>query len=221
MYAIEASHVQKRFGQQTVLQDVSLQLEAGKIHGLIGDNGSGKSVLLKCLCGILPVDGGKVLIDGRELRPGRGNPPVMGVVIEHPGFLGAMSGWHNLKYLAGIRGLATEKDIREALERVGLTQDAKKQVKKYSLGMRQRLAIAQAIMEQPSVFIMDEPFNGLDRASVAKVRQLFTALRDEGRTFLLVSHHASDIASLCDDVYEIDNGSVRPVEEARPAAGIA
>ncbi len=210
MLAIEAHHIHKQFGEQTVLQDVSLQLEAGKIHGLIGDNGSGKSVLLKCLCGVLPCDSGKVLIQGKQIKPGQGDPPVMGIVIEHPGFLGSMSGWRNLKYLAGIRGIATDEKIRAALECVGLSADAKKPVKKYSLGMRQKLAIAQALMEEPQVFIMDEPFNGLDKASVAKVRQLFLSLKEQGRTFLLVSHHASDIDTLCDDVYEIDGGRMAP-----------
>lgn len=206
MLAIEAHHIHKQFGQQTVLQDVSLQLEAGKIHGLNGDNGSGKSVLLKCLCGVLPCDSGKVLIQGKQIKPGQGDPPVMGIVIEHPGFLGSMSGWRNLKYLAGIRGIATDEKIRAALECVGLSTDAKKPVKKYSLGMRQKLAIAQALMEDPQVFIMDEPFNGLDKASAAKMRQLFLSLKEQGRTFLLVSHHASDIDTLCDEVYEIEDG---------------
>lgn len=208
MFAIEARHIYKCFGKHAILQDVSLQLEAGKIHGLIGDNGSGKSVLLKCLCGILPCDSGDVIIQGAQLKPGKGAPPVMGVVIEHPGFLGSMSGWRNLKYLAGIRGIAADEKIKAALECVGLSKDAKKQVKKYSLGMRQKLAIAQALMEDPAVFIMDEPFNGLDKAAAQSVRQLFSMLKAQGKTFLLVSHHASDIESLCDDVYEINGGKV-------------
>lgn len=208
MFAIEAHQVSKQFGQQKVLKNVNLQLEAGKIHGLVGDNGSGKSVLLKCLCGILPCDSGDVVIQGKKLEPGKGTPPLMGIVIEHPGFLGAMSGWRNLKYLAGIRGIISDEKIKEALECVGLGDAAKKQVRKYSLGMRQKLAIAQAIMEEPAVFIMDEPFNGLDKASVEMIRQLFLKLRAEGKTFLLVSHHAADIDMLCDDVYEIENGEV-------------
>ena len=208
MYAIEAHHLSRQFGQKVILKDVSFQLEAGRIHGLVGDNGSGKSVLLKCLCGILPCDSGKVMIQGREIKPGKGTPPVMGIVIEHPGFLGSMSGWGNLKYLAGIRGIATDEKIKEVLACVGLADDAGKQVRKYSLGMRQKLAIAQAIMEDPDVFIMDEPFNGLDKASVGAMRQLFSTLRARGKTFLLVSHHASDIDGLCDDVYEIEHGSV-------------
>lgn len=208
MYAIEAEKLCKQFEQQAVLKDISLHLEAGKIHGLVGDNGSGKSVLLKCLCGILPFDSGQIRIAGKEIRPGGSRQPVLGIVIEHPSFQGPLSGWHNLKYLASIRGIAKDEDIREALRWVGLSDHAKKQVKKYSLGMRQRLAIAQAIMENPDVFLLDEPFNGLDKASTAAMQELFLSLKKQGKTFLLVSHHASDIDQLCDDVYEIENGSV-------------
>lgn len=208
MYGIEAEKLCKQFDQQTVLKDISLHLEAGKIHGLVGDNGSGKSVLLKCLCGILPFDSGQIRIAGKEIRPGGSRQPVLGIVIEHPSFLGSLSGWHNLKYLAGIRGIAKDADIREALRRVGLSDHAKKQVKKYSLGMRQKLAIAQAIMENPDVFLLDEPFNGLDKASTAAMQELFLSLKEQGKTFLLVSHHTSDIDQLCDDVYEIENGSI-------------
>lgn len=208
MYAIEVENLSKQFGKQVVLKDISLQLETRKIHGLIGDNGSGKSVLLKCLCGILPWDHGLVKILGKVLHPGSAKQPVMGIVIEHPSFLGSMSGWRNLKYLAGIRGIASNGQIEEALRAVGLANDAKKQVKRYSLGMRQKLAIAQAIMEKPQIFIMDEPFNGLDKASAAAMRNLFLSLKEQGCTFLLVSHHEADIAQLCDDVYSIENGSI-------------
>ena len=209
MYAIEACNLVKRFEQHIVLDNVSMQLESGKIYGLIGDNGSGKSVLLKCLCGILPCDSGTIRILGKEIHPGRAHQPFVGLVIEHPSFLNSMSGWHNLKYLAGIRGTATDAAIQEALSDVGLVEAAKKQVKKYSLGMRQKLAIAQALMEKPELYIMDEPFNGLDKVSTDAVRQLFCKLRTEGKTMLLVSHHAEDIENLCDDVYEIQQGIIR------------
>ena len=208
-FAIETENVSLQFGSQPILKSIHLQLESGKIHGLIGDNGSGKSVLLKCLCGIIPPDSGTIRILGQPIRSGSANMPAMGIVIEHPGFLNSMSGWHNLKYLAGIRGIADDAAIRESLELVGLTNDMKKQVKKYSLGMRQKLAIAQALMEHPDLFIMDEPFNGLDRTSAAAVRQLFSSLRAQGKTFLLVSHHAEDIEELCDDVYEIVEGEMK------------
>ncbi len=208
MFAVEVQGLYKQFGQQTVLQDVSFQLESGKIHGLVGDNGSGKSVLLKCLCGILPWERGVIRIQGKEMHPGKGTPPLLGLVIEHPGFIGSMSGWRNLKYLAGIRGIAGDAQIKASLEQVGLLHEAKKPVKKYSLGMRQKLAIAQALMEAPDIYLMDEPFNGLDKTSTAAIQKLFLELRAQGKTFLLVSHHPSDISSLCDDVYAIENGGI-------------
>ena len=208
MFAVEVQGLYKQFGQQTVLQDVSFQLESGKIHGLVGDNGSGKSVLLKCLCGILPWERGVIRIQGKEMHPGKGTPPLLGLVIEHPGFIGSMSGWRNLKYLAGIRGIAGDAQIKASLEQVGLLHEAKKPVKKYSLGMRQKLAIAQALTEAPDIYLMDEPFNGLDKTSTAAIQKLFMELRAQGKTFLLVSHHPSDISSLCDDVYAIENGSI-------------
>lgn len=208
MFAVEVQGLYKQFGQQTVLQDVSFQLESGKIHGLVGDNGSGKSVLLKCLCGILPWERGVIRIQGKEMHPGKGTPPLLGLVIEHPGFIGSMSGWRNLKYLAGIRGIAGDAQIKASLEQVGLLHEAKKPVKKYSLGMRQKLAIAQALMEAPDIYFMDEPFNGLDKTSTAAIQKLFLELRAQGKTFLLVSHHPSDISSLCDDVYAMENGGI-------------
>lgn len=208
MFAVEVQGLYKQFGQQTVLQDVSFQLESGKIHGLVGDNGSGKSVLLKCLCGILPWERGAIRIQGKEMHPGKGTPPLLGLVIEHPGFIGSMSGWRNLKYLAGIRGIAGDAQIKASLEQVGLLHEAKKTVKKYSLGMRQKLAIAQALMEAPDIYLMDEPFNGLDKTSTAAIQKLFLELRAQGKTFLLVSHHPSDISSLCDDVYAMEDGGI-------------
>lgn len=208
MFAVEVQGLYKQFGRQTVLQDVSFQLESGKIHGLVGDNGSGKSVLLKCLCGILPWERGVIRIQGKEMHPGKGTPPLLGLVIEHPGFIGSMSGWRNLKYLAGIRGIAGDAQIKASLEQVGLLHEAKKPVKKYSLGMRQKLAIAQALMEAPDIYLMDEPFNGLDKTSTAAIQKLFLELRAQGKTFLLVSHHPSDISSLCDDVYAMENGGI-------------
>lgn len=208
MFAVEVQGLYKQFGRQMVLQDVSFQLESGKIHGLVGDNGSGKSVLLKCLCGILPWERGVIRIQGKEMHPGKGTPPLLGLVIEHPGFIGSMSGWRNLKYLAGIRGIAGDAQIKASLEQVGLLHEAKKPVKKYSLGMRQKLAIAQALMEAPDIYFMDEPFNGLDKTSTAAIQKLFLELRAQGKTFLLVSHHPSDISSLCDDVYAMENGGI-------------
>lgn len=209
MNSIIVNDVSKQFGNKVVLDHVSMYLEAGKIHGLIGDNGSGKSILLKCICGIIPFDSGSIIVEEAKIKPGMSKPPHLGLVIEHPGFLNSMTGWRNLKYLAGIRGIAGDKQILQALESVNLTAAAKKKVKKYSLGMRQRLAIAQAIMEDPPVYIMDEPFNGLDKSAVASMHDLFLSLKAKGCTLLLVSHHAADIDLLCDDVYEIESGHLK------------
>lgn len=211
MNAIEIKELCKSFREKTVLDHVSATMETGKIHGLVGDNGSGKSVLLKCVCGLMPSDGGEIRVLDIPVRPGGSKQAHMGIIIEHPGFLGAMSGWRNLKYLAGIRGKATDAEIRAALERVELADAAKKRVGKYSLGMRQRLAIAQAIMEDPPLLIMDEPFNGLDKKAVANVRSLFLELKKSGKTLVLASHNPADIELLCDDVFEMEEGKLRQI----------
>lgn len=211
MNAIIIKQVCKSFRDKVVLDHVSAEMEEGKIHGLVGDNGSGKSVLLKCVCGLMPCDSGEIRVLDIPVRPGGAKQPQLGIIIEHPGFLGSMSGWHNLKYLAGIRGKTTDEEIRSALERVNLVDAAKKRVGKYSLGMRQRLAIAQAIMEDPPMLIMDEPFNGLDKTAVASVRALFLELKEKGKTLVLASHNPADIDLLCDDVFEMENGKLNQI----------
>jgi len=213
MNAIVLEHVCKRFGDRVILNDVSAVMEQGKIYGIVGDNGCGKSVLLKCVCGILETDGGKILVENVPVQPGKSGQPPIGMIIEHTGFLEGMSGWHNLKYLAGIRGMITDEQIRESVDYVGLTDAIRKKVKKYSLGMRQKLAIAQAVMENPNVLIMDEPFNALDRKSREKIGDLFRILRDHGKTIVLVSHHQDEIQFLCDTVFEMSTGNLNPMED--------
>lgn len=208
MDMIQLDHVSKAFGEKIVLKDISLQLEAGKIHGLIGDNGCGKSVLLKCICGLMSCDRGSITVNGKKVSVGGHEQPFIGSIIEHTGFIGSMSGYENLRYLAGIRGKMKREQIMQALQNVNLERDAKTQVQKYSLGMRQRLAIAQAIMENPDVYILDEPFNALDQITTKHMHDLFLRIKSEGKTFLLVSHHQSDIDELCDDVFEMKGGNV-------------
>ena len=162
---IRIENVTKKFGSYAALDGISLSFEKGKIHGMIGRNGSGKTVLFKCICGFLRVD-------------------------------------------AGIRRKIGKKEIDAAIRKVGLDPEAKKHVGKYSLGMRQRLGIAQAIMEEPSLLILDEPMNGLDNQGVQEMRQLFLKLKDEGKTILLASHNREDIAALCDTTVEIDRGKI-------------
>lgn len=206
--AICVEHLHKSFGKEEILHGIDRTFEAGKIHGIVGNNGSGKTVLMKCICGFLIPDEGHVRVNGKEVGKDIDFPENMGIIIETPGFLPRVTGLKNLKLLASLRGLADEKKVRQTIERVGLDPDLKKPVSKYSLGMRQRLGIAQAIMEDPSLLILDEPFNGLDKHGVAEIRQLIRELRTEGKTILLASHNQTDIDELCDTVCEMDAGNM-------------
>ncbi|MBQ1590231.1 MAG: ATP-binding cassette domain-containing protein [Oscillospiraceae bacterium] len=201
-------NVSKTFKDKTVLQKTSLTIESGRITGFIGRNGSGKTVLFKLICGLMLPTTGTVTVDGVRVGKDRDFAPDTGVLIETPSFISYESGLRNLRDLAAIRRKITTGDVREAIRLVGLDPDDRKRVGKYSLGMRQRLGIAQAIMERPSLIILDEPMNGLDRSGVEDMRTVFAKLRDEGKTILLASHAAEDIEILCDAVYELENGTV-------------
>lgn len=204
--AIIIDNLRKSFGEEEILHGICREFETGKIHGIVGNNGSGKTVMMKCICGFLQPDEGHVFVNGQEVGKDIDFPEDMGIIIETPGFLPGVTGLKNLKLLASLRGIADEKRIRQTIERVGLDPGLKKPVSKYSLGMRQRLGIAQAIMEDPSLLILDEPFNGLDKHGVAKIRSLIKELRTEGKTILLASHNQADIDELCDTVCEMDAG---------------
>lgn len=204
--AIVVENIEKRFGDQIVLKGVSYNFERGKIHGIVGNNGSGKTVLMKCICGFITPDQGTIVVNDKKVGKDVDFPSDLGIIIETPGFLPNMTGVKNLKLLASLRKLISEKDVRSAIERVGLDPELKKTVSKYSLGMRQRLGIAQAIMEKPSILVLDEPFNGLDKNSAAHIRALIKELRSEGTTIILASHNQMDIDELCDTVSEIDAG---------------
>lgn len=205
---IRIENVTKKFGSYAALDGISLSFEKGKIHGMTGRNGSGKTVLFKCICGFLRVDDGAVFVDGKQIGKEIEAPESIGAIIETPGFLPGYSARQNLQFLAGIRRKIGKKEIDEAIRKVGLDPEAKKHVGKYSLGMRQRLGIAQAIMEEPSLLILDEPMNGLDNQGVQEMRQLFLKLKEEGKTILLASHNREDIAALCDTTVEIDRGKI-------------
>lgn len=204
--AIVMEDLHKAFGKEEILHGISHVFEAGKIHGIIGNNGSGKTVMMKCICGFLRPDQGHVRVSGKEVGKDIDFPDDLGIIIETPGFLPGLTGFRNLKLLASLRDIADEEKIRETILRVGLDPGLKKPVSKYSLGMRQRLGIAQAIMEDPALLILDEPFNGLDKHGVAQIRSLIKELREEGKTILLASHNQTDIDELCDTVCEMDAG---------------
>ena len=201
---IIVENVYKSFWKETVLEDVSLSIPPGEIAGVVGNNGSGKTVLMKCICGFLRPDKGSVTVNGIRVGRDRDFPPSLGIIIETPGFIPNMSGYRNLKTLDSLRGLIGKREIMAALDRVGLSKSARKAVSKYSLGMRQRLGIAQAVMEDPEVLILDEPFNGLDKTTAEDMRGLLLELRDRGKAILLASHNARDIEELCGWVYEMD-----------------
>lgn len=198
-------HVYKSFGKEHVLQDVNLKILPGHIFGIVGNNGSGKTVLMKCICGFMHPDRGNVYVNGDHIGHGCDFPKNLGLIIETPGFLPNVSGYKNLKILAGLKGKIGKKEITDTLIRVGLDPVMKKSVAKYSLGMRQRLGIAQAIMEDPDVLILDEPFNGLDKAGVVQMRGLLKELKNQGKAILLASHNAGDIEELCDEVHEMED----------------
>ena len=210
--AISVQSVSKTFGDTQVLREVSREFEAGRVHGIVGNNGSGKTVLMKCICGFLPPTRGRILVQGKQVGRDMDFPDDTGIIIETPGFLPNLTGIKNLELLASLRRRVDREGIRRTIERVGLDPDSKKPVGKYSLGMRQRLGIAQAIMENPSLLILDEPFNGLDKNGVADMRQVIKGLREQGKTIILASHNQMDIDELCDTVCEMDAGVMTMVK---------
>ena len=169
---IEVNEVFKKYDDATVLDNVSLEIEKGKIYGLVGRNGSGKTVLMKCICGLIKPTSGEVKVAGKTVGKDVDIPEDIGVIIETPGFIPNYSGFKNLKLLASVRNKISNEEIRKSMEIVGLDPKSRKHVGKYSLGMRQKLGIAQAIMEKPKILILDEPMNGLDNESVAVVRKI-------------------------------------------------
>jgi ABC-2 type transport system ATP-binding protein len=179
---------------------------------MVGRNGSGKTILFKAICGFVPLTSGKILVESEEIGKEIDVPRDVGVIIENPGFLPNASAIGNLKLLASIKKRIPKEKIIETIIRVGLDPTSKKQVYKFSLGMRQRLGIAQAIMEDPPLLILDEPFNGLDISGVKEMRLLLDELRDRGKTILMASHSQEDIEHLCDTVIKMDQGRVISVE---------
>jgi len=205
---IQIEHLTKKFGEAEVLHDISMTLEAGRIYGLVGRNGSGKTMLLKHMLGFVRPTSGKVVIDGKEIGKDIDMPQNVGAIIENPGFLPEYSGFKNLKFLAMIRGKIKDEEIKDAIRLVGLDPDSKKHVGKYSLGMRQRLGLAQALMENPDILLLDEPLSGLDNDGVAEMHQLLLSQKEQGKLIVLASHSKEDIAVLCDEVFRFDKGKM-------------
>ncbi|MHB8064230.1 MAG: ABC transporter ATP-binding protein [Ruminiclostridium sp.] len=205
---MELRNISKQFSGQMVLDGISLTIEKGTTIGLVGENGSGKSVLFKILCGFVKPDQGQVYVQGKQLGQKDDFPENMGVLINSPGFIGIYSGYKNLEFLANIRGVISEREIKEAMKKVGLDPANKTKVDNYSLGMKQKLGLAQAIMENQDILVLDEPFNALDFKTYNDIKEIIRILQAEGKTILLTSHNYDDVEQLCNTVFMIDDGKL-------------
>ena len=206
MQEIIVDHVSLQIKNAKLLSDINITLHSGRVYGLRGRNGSGKTVLMKCICGFMRPTEGKVLVNGKVIHKDMDFLPSAGIIIEEPGFFPNYSGFKNLKILAGIQNMISDDKIRQTMELVGLDSSMKKPVGKYSLGMRQRLGIAQAMMEDPEILILDEPTNGLDEDGVEWFRQFILEQKEKGKLILLASHSREDIEMLSDEVYFMEKG---------------
>ncbi len=208
MSIIEIKNVTLTIKNKIILDNISLNIEKGTIHALVGENGSGKTMLMKSICGFVHPQKGSIVVQEKKIGSDVDFPQNVGLIIETPGFIPYFSGYKNLEYLASIKGKISKKEIMEALDTVGLTEATDKHAGKYSLGMRQRLGIAQAIMEDPDILVLDEPMNGLDLKGVEFVRELLLKLKQEGKTILITSHNTEDIEILCDNITHMENGRI-------------
>lgn len=208
---LEVKNATKIIDKTVVLDSVDLQLERGKIYGLKGKNGSGKTMLMKAICGLLRLTEGEIVVDGMTLGKKQEFPPSVGALIEHPGFIENYNGYRNLQILADIKNVIDEEEIRATMEAIGLDSHEKKKVKKYSLGMKQKLGIVAAIMEHPDLIVLDEPTNALDAESVQKLNILLEKEKKRNALILISSHDASELEHVADKIFVVENGKI--VEE--------
>lgn len=205
---IEIKNVSKKFKETEILRKVNLTFESGNIYGLIGINGSGKTVLLKMLCAFLEPTEGQILFDGEDIISNNSFPPSTRALIENPCFLPDLTGKENLSLLATLQNKIGDNEINSTLQKVGLEKEADKLYHKYSLGMKQKLGIAQVIMENPKVLIFDEPFNGIDNNSAKNIRNLLLEEKKKGKIIIIATHIKDDIRRLCDETYQIEEGNI-------------
>lgn len=205
---LSAFNVCKIIQNKTILSNISLQLQGGHIYGFVGENGSGKTMLFRALSGLMSITSGSVSLDEKILRQDIAVLPSLGIVLEQAGLYPELTGFENLAYLASLTHRIGANEIRRALIRVGLDPDDKRTYRKYSLGMKQRLVIAQAVMERPDIIMLDEPTNALDRDGVEKIRNLILEEKQRGALILLASHNTEDINLLADKVFELQNGRI-------------
>jgi len=208
---LELKNVSKMFGENIVLDNINVKFKGGKIYGLIGRNGSGKSVLLKLICGFYSASKGEILLNGVDYSVSNGFPENTRALIEKPNFLPDLSGFENLKLLASIQNKVTEKEILSSMEKVNISKEANKKYSKYSLGTKQKLGIAQVLMENPEILILDEPFNGIENETVKKLRKVLLEEKKKGKIIILATHIKDDIETLADEVFEIDGGHLQKI----------
>ncbi|MEG0321296.1 MAG: ABC transporter ATP-binding protein [Oscillospiraceae bacterium] len=199
-FIAEINHISKKLKGKIVLDDITVSFERGKIYGIIGANASGKTMLFRAIAGLLYLTNGEIIYNPSHLT--------LGVIVENPGFLLSYTGYENLKFLASIRKKISNSQIVDSMQAVGLDSTDTRKVKAYSLGMKQKLAIAQAIMETPDMLILDEPTRGLDQESIDNIRKLLLSINREGTTILISSHNADDISALCSEVYTMEKGKL-------------
>ena len=208
MSYIEIINMSKKIKKRNVLENITVSFEKGKIYGLYGRNGSGKTMLLRAVAGLIRPSEGEIFVDGKQLHKDISFPPSIGVIIEHTSLLPQFDAYTNLKNLSKIKKVASDEDIDMALKEVGLSGE-KKKVREYSLGMRQKLAIAQAIFEKPELLLLDEPTNGLDEESVKKLKQLLIKEKNRNAVIILASHNKEDLENLSDEMIYMDMGRIK------------
>lgn len=213
MSIIQVKNLDLTINKTQILKNVCVSFEKGKIHGLIGRNGSGKTMLMKCICGFIRPTNGEIYVDDKQVGKDCDFPENIGIIIETPGFIPYYSGYKNLKLIADLNKKITPEQIKQAMAQVGLDPELKRHVVKYSLGMRQRLGLAQAIMENPDILILDEPMNGLDKEGVEDMRKYLLDFRKQGKTIIIASHSTEDIEVLCDTVSEMDKGILTKIRQ--------
>lgn len=207
---IKIENLTKIYDENKILDDISIKFEEGKIYGIVGKNGSGKSVLLKTICGFIRPDKGEILFDNINIVKKQTFPPETGAMFENSGFIPNISGFENLKLLASINNIISEEEILKSVDIVNLKEDINKKYYKYSLGMRKKLGICQAIMENQKYIILDEPFNGIDDESLKKIKIQLNKIK-ENKIIIISTHIKEDIEKLCDEVYKISNGKINKI----------
>lgn len=206
--AIIISNLSKTINKVPILTDINMELEPGKVYGLKGKNGSGKTMLMRAICGLIIPTEGTITIDGEVIGEKHSFPKSIGVLIENPAFLNNYTGFENLELLASIKGIIDDKDISDAMEMVGLDPKDKRTYKKYSLGMKQRLGIAAAFMEYPDIVILDEPINALDEAGAKLIRVILEKLKSMNKTVIIACHDTEELEYLADEIYELYEGKI-------------